>query len=156
MLLLLQLQIVQKVAHGNSATATTAENSKKLNGVAGSEYFQKNSIAKVKGTQSVTVDENTPLDCTFNINYPTGFSKDNCIVLAFATRFAGVEARGFSFGTRDSYNCPGAFVETAVGKAITFLSDKMVANLYYAYGNLNHPGNSFSIEYEVVLMKLPT
>lgn len=123
--------------------------------IVGSKVVYNDAIVIVRGIQNVTVEENQPLDCTFNIDYPSGFSKDNCIVLAIGTRYSG-NTKGFSFGTRDSYQSPGALVGASFGKAVTLLADKLVAHFYYAYGNANHNGASYSIEYEIVLMKIPT
>ena len=121
----------------------------------GSSYVLKNNIAILKGIQNVTAEENERLDYTFSVSYPSGFSKDNCIVLAFGSRYSN-NNKGFSFGTRDSYGSSGAFVETAFGKSVTLLSDKIVAHFYFLYAGASHNKSEYSIEYEIVLMKIPS
>ena len=122
----------------------------------GSKVLYNDAFVIIKGKQDVTVEENQPLDWTFEVNYPSGFSKDYCIVLAFATRYLNTNTKGYSFGVRATEDLSGALVETAFGKAITLLSDKMTAHFYYSYAGTSHSKTNYSIEYEIVLMKLPT
>ena len=111
-------------------------------------------IVVIKGIKNITIEENQSLDYTFEVNYPEGFSKDS-IVLAFGTKRLD-ESKGYSYGTRGTEKVPGAFVSTAFGKSVTLLSDRMIADFYYSYDGASHSKESYSIEYEIVLMKVPS
>lgn len=118
----------------------------------GSIYIQKNNIATLVGTEKVTVTADKYMDHTFTVNYPEGFTKDNCVVLAFGSR--SDTQKGFSFGTRDNYASPSAFLETSFGKSVSLLDNNIVAHFYFRYGDASHSASSYNIDYKIVLMKI--
>ena len=87
MLLLLQLQIVQKVAHGNSSTASklqTARNIAISGAVKGSANFDGSGNVTINTTQNNIFVLSGSLSSGNNleINYPTGLTKDNCVCIS--------------------------------------------------------------------------
>ncbi len=107
MLLLLQLPIVQKVVHGNSATATTAlkcsgnsatatklQTARKISltgAISGNASFdgsgdivintENNNFSLIEHTISVGA-RSTSEDF---LNFPSGFTRDNCMVVSWST-----------------------------------------------------------------------
>ncbi len=83
MLLLLQHLIV---VHGNSATATklqTARNIKLQGAVSGNTNFDGSGNVTITTTQSnIATLTGTANGNNLEINYPSGFSKDNCICIS--------------------------------------------------------------------------
>lgn len=105
MLILLQLQIVQKVVHGNSATASKLQTARNisLNGaIKGNANFDgsgniiidtsQNNIAVINGSITLqanpqsNLENNVEQQTILNIDFPSGFNKDNCICLAFGMK----------------------------------------------------------------------
>ncbi len=101
MLLLLQLQIVQKVVHGNSVTATTASNCTGNSATATKLQTARkiildgviNGEAELDGSKDITITAKqaniavvkgiiTANTGSKTINYPNGYNKDNCVVIA--------------------------------------------------------------------------
>ena len=87
MLLLLQLQIVQKVVHGNSATATKLQTARSIGiggAVKGSANFDGSGNITINTSQnnifvlSGTVELKNGVGSA-SINYPSGCNKNNCI-----------------------------------------------------------------------------
>nr|DAL11256.1 MAG TPA_asm: hypothetical protein [Caudoviricetes sp.] len=76
---MLLLLLLPKVVVGNSATATNAY---KLGGKSSTEYITKGNFAVLTGTITMPEAEDENLLGTTTVNYPSGFTKDNCIVVS--------------------------------------------------------------------------
>lgn len=149
-------------AHGNSATTTklqTARNIKLQGAVSGNANFDGSGNITINTTQSniAVITGNMDLDansssmaaegyCTFtqvdNINYPNGFSKDNCVVISYARK--GV--KGFGYGWNNYPNSADLFTGSL---PITIRLDDKIS---ISAGNLSV--NAQTITYKIVLMKI--
>jgi len=148
---------VQKHVHGNSATATSASklttprNIKMQGAISGNANFDgstnitinttQSNIAVLTGTGTIGADTTGTLA---TLNYPTGFTKDNCIVISCGLKING-GSRGFAFG----YDSDEVF-----GMALC-TSDKSIElsdNIRLSYKN--KATSSKVIAYKIVLMKV--
>lgn len=120
----------------------------------GSAYILRNNIVVLNGITNIHVDADSSLSHQFNLNYPSGFNRNNTIVLAFGSRRADNEALGFSFGTL-SVSAASALISTSMGKKVTLKEDNMLCNIYFNYNGASHNAYDYEFEYKIVLMKLP-
>lgn len=120
----------------------------------GSAYILRNNIVVLNGITNIHVDADSSLSHQFNLNYPSGFNKNNTIILAFGSRRADNEALGFSFGTL-SVSAASALISTSMGKKVTLKEDNMLCNIYFNYNGASHNAYDYEFEYKIVLMKLP-
>ena len=120
----------------------------------GSAYVLRNNIVVLNGITNIHVDADSSLSHQFNLNYPSGFNKNNTIVLAFGSRRADNEALGFSFGTL-SVSTASALISTSMGKKVTLKEDDMLCSMYFNYNGASHNAYDYEFEYKIVLMKLP-
>ena len=120
----------------------------------GSAYILRNNIVVLNGITNIHVDADSSLSHQFNLNYPSGFNKNNTIILAFGSRRADNEALGFSFGTL-SVSTASALISTSIGKKVTLNEDDMLCNIYFNYNGASHNAYDYKFEYKIVLMKLP-
>ena len=81
----------------------------------------------------------------WNINYPSGFNKDNCIVLSYGGKFAG---EGFTYGYVENASSSVAAVGGSVSRTVTLNSSNIQAQAW----NISHLEKEFS--YKIVLMKI--
>lgn len=172
MLLLLLLQIVQKAVHGNSATATTSsictgnsatatklQTARKvtLNGVVNGEaeldgskditiITKQANIAIVKGTITANTGSKT-------INYPDGYNKDNCVVIAsmFNNSIKENYGTGSTFDTSSYLN--GNFATATVLSDNSIIVKAKLINIssgqYPATDDI-----AVDVNYKIVLMKI--
>lgn len=107
MLLLLQLQIVQKIAHGNSDTATKLQTTRNIiiNGaVKGSASFDGSKDITIKATQeniavvagNITLSNGTG---EVELSYPSSYNANNTVLLSVAINFAN----GYAIGQYASF-----------------------------------------------------
>lgn len=90
------------------------------------------------------------------INYPKGFNKDNCIIIANMFKRVGIpETRGFSIGTTF---VPSDGTGGSLPNSIELQSSGIVIKLKYIYlsnGNTSIVSNvDYDIDYKIVLMKI--
>lgn len=128
---------MQLNAHGNSATATsatklaTARNIKLQGAVSGNANFDGSNnvvitttqanIAVLTGTISTTPTNEGTSDTSIDVvklNFPAGFTSDNCVVLSFGIRDNSIET-GLGFETTDAKD-PRTWLRAGVSKMITF------------------------------------
>lgn len=81
--MLLQLVLVL----GNANTATTATNSIKLGGKDAGQYVTNDKFTVVTGT--ITIYSGDSSSGSGSVSYPSGFNKDNCIIIALAVLING-------------------------------------------------------------------
>lgn len=171
MLLLLQLQIAQKVVHGNSATATKLQTARSIaigGAVKGSANFDgsgnitintsQNNIALISGTiklKANTSEKATENMCTYTdkaINYPSGFSVNNCVVISYGRQ--NNSNYGYAYGWDNYLNSMDHLIGilpmkiNLYGSSTTEYSNKIRLQM----GNLTT--KEVEISYKIVLMKI--
>lgn len=179
-LLLLQLPIVQKVVHGNSATATTAlkcsgnsatatklQTARKIEisgAVKGNANFDgsqnmvidvsQNNITTITGQMTINGKTSGTDFATSNvqIDFPSGFNRENCVVLAFGTR--SNTNLGYTYGRLDSDSSMGLATLYAAGpKGVTLGGINASANKIIVHGS-NYSNDAIVFYYKIVLMKI--
>ncbi len=115
MLLLLQLQIVQRGVHGNSATATKLQTARSIaigGAVKGSANFDGSGNVTINTSQnnifvltgSFVIDGSstgTYKSSSKDIDFPTGLNKNNCILIAAGRNVQNLESCGYGYGITD-------------------------------------------------------
>lgn len=169
MQILLLQQTVQKHVHGNSATATKLQTARTISlsgAVKGSASFDGTKNVTISTTQDNIAILTGKVNIKYNagdygysialqLNYPSGYNKNNCIVIGFGTKRNGATDYGYSYGTlaiTDGYS--GANLRTSVGKAITLKTNEINLAMFFNFGNAISQGSAFDIDYQVVLMKI--
>ena len=180
-MLLLQLQILQKHVHGNSATATsaskctgnsatatklqTARNIKLQGAVSRNANFDGSGNVTMTTTQSnisvltgqLTYGCNaggTYLSGSKTISYPSGYNKSNCIVLSIGT-YQQNASYGYSFGTLASSDYSVAWLMTSIGKSVTLNDSSIKLDLFYGGSDSTwSEAQSITVNYKIVLMKI--
>lgn len=120
----------------------------------GSAYILRNNIVVLNGIIKIHVEANSALNHQFVLNYPSGFNKNNTIVLAFGSRDYDNENLGFSFGTLSS-SIASARLDTSMGKRATLRENDIACKMYFDYAEASHDAYDYKFEYKIVLMKLP-
>lgn len=161
-----------KTCTGNSATASklaTARNIKLQGAVSGNANFDGSAnitinttqanIAIVSGTIKVNYDGTvSPTDYASGQStkaYPSGFTKDNCIILAIMSRGT---TQGASIGYCEGVmNGSGSRVRGSLHRAVTLRSTDILID--YRYDFIELPGGttskgSWDFAYKIVLMKI--
>ena len=90
------------------------------------------------------------------INFPTGFTKDNCVVISVGLNRVENESTGFSFETESAYGNSAAYARGAIGRSVTFRAtdNTMVLNAYYDTTIPISTTTSVTYTYKIVLMKV--
>lgn len=99
-------------------------------------------IIKLNGSSNPGTSYNQTI---WNINYPEGFNKDNCIVITFGGKFAG---EGFSYGYVENASASVAAVGGSVSRAVALNSTAIRAQAW------NISGTEKEFSYKIVLMKI--
>lgn len=171
MLLLLPLQIVQKVVHGNSSTATsantctgnsatatklkTARNIKLQGAVSGNVNFDGSGNVVITTTQaniavltgSFELPGSGTLAGSVNINYPTGYSKDNSIIISLMGH-GKVNDSWWSTSTAPDFN-------TALTRGTGNLGASLKSsNITISAQKIDASANADTITFKLVLMKI--
>ncbi len=164
MLLLLQLQIVQKVAHGNSSTASKLQTARSIaiNGaVKGSANFDGSGNVTINTTQAniaiisgnATLNANTNDNalenrCTMtdvSLKYPAGFSMNNCVVISVGINYS---SKGYyDFGWTNYLNT----LQFARG-LLPYEVALKDTGINLSIGNLMTSENT--VNYKIILMKI--
>ena len=145
MLLLLQLQIVQKVVHGNSATATKLQTARSIaigGAVKGSANFDGSGNITINTSQNNifvltgTVELKNGVGST-SINYPTGCNKNNCIPFLSGLNTSGTY---YDYGNIQSTCVTGVRMTDS--------------NIQFNCGSHDDVGPTGTKSFRVVLMKI--
>ena len=167
MLLLLQLQIVQKVVHGNSATATKLQTARNIaigGAVKGSANFDgsgnitintsQNNIFVLTGKMSIGGKTSGTEFAYSNVqlDFPSGLTRDNCVVLAFGTKSNA--NLGYTYeNLYSSSTLSFAMLYAAGPKAVTVGGINTTANKIIVHGS-NYSSDAITFYYKIVLMKV--
>lgn len=126
--------------------------------VVGSSVIYKDNIAVITGKTTVGYTAgDTGYSISELLNYPSGFNRDNCIVLAFGTRRSGTSDYGYSYGNLSDKGYSGANLVTAIGKAVTLKNSDINITMHYNFfedGSATSNSSSFDIDYKIVLIKI--
>lgn len=178
---MLQLLQVQILAHGNAATATkassctgnsatasklaTARNIKLQGAVNGNANFdgsgnitittKQTNIAIITGSVDITMTqggEQVYKGQKF-INYPTGYNKDNCVVISAETQWA--TGKFFGYGSITHY--PGSMLSGIIEKGVTLRDTDILLNARYDGLNVGGEANiteTRTQNFKIVLLKI--
>ena len=111
-----------------------------------SNYKLNGDFAIISGEIECT---NTQGHTSKNINYPIGFTKENCVVISI-----GTGGQAFAFGTAGlaygySYTSPQmGLLAGSQDRNVIFYEDHMSISIY------NPSNNAFTYSYKIVLMKI--
>lgn len=147
-ILLVILVAILAVVHGNSATATKLETARKINltgAVSGNGSFDGSGNIEIATTQAniailtgdITLESSGG---SATINYPSGFTKDNCIIIACGITYNSAGYR--AFGT----------VQASVSTGARLSSSSITVCCYPVQASTGSPTGTFN--YKLVLMKI--
>ena len=157
-----QLKLVH--AHGNSATATklqAARNIKLQGAVSGNVNFDgttnvtinttQSNIAVLTGSLTVTKSSNpgnSYNQTVKNINYPSGFNKDNSVVIAFGSTI-DTKTKGYSYDASVNIAFTSAAVNTGNIPREVQLNNANIRLFFYSLST-----NDLIINYKIILLKV--
>ena len=105
------------------------------------------------GSFNVSVEEGaTFMSHTENINYPSGFTVNNTVVLSIGVKNASQQLLSYSFGTLSDTDATG-FVSSSFGKGVVLNDDNMQLKIYFNFG-ASHQATSYMYNYKITLMKV--
>lgn len=172
---------MQKHVHGNSATATSAskctgnsatatklqtpKNIKVQGAVSGNANFDgstnvvinttQSNIAVLTGRLNIVMEQGQKQisDGQVEINFPTGFNKDNTIIISIGVK--NINNNFWGYGSITEY--AGSYNASLIEKGVTFRANDML--LHLQCDGLNLGGNATATrtdtyEYKIVLMKV--
>lgn len=122
--------------------------------VIGNRVVYDDKFVTLNGQISVTVEQgSTIMYGQKEIEYPAGFNKNNCVVIAIGIHNTNYTNRTFSFGTLSSEEFSNSYVKDAYGKNVVLDNDFMRLSLYFNYGG-SHQLDSYIFDYKITLMKV--
>lgn len=146
--------------HGNSATATKLQTTRTIaltGDVTGSASFNGSANATITtNLANVVLLTGTMSNGSININYPSGYNKDNCVVISSMLKRTGVAStRGYASGSTflPDDKATGFLVSRVElqtsnivlhGRALYLSSDNQYMDM----------GVDFNVYYRIMLMKI--
>lgn len=155
--MLLLLQVLVSVL-GNSATATKLQTARTISlsgDVSGSASFDGSKNVTINtDLANIAVLTGTAVNGVANINYPSGFNSNNCVVISQMYKRTG-SSTGFNSGTTLE-------ISNGSSGALPNIVELLPANirvklrlLYISSNNTVFSGNvDFNVEYKIMLMKI--
>lgn len=155
--MLLLLQVLVSVL-GNSATATKLQTARTISlsgDVSGSASFDGSKNVTINtDLANIAVLTGTAVNGVANINYPSGFNSNNCVVISQMYKRTG-SSTGFNSGTTLE-------ISNGSSGALPNIVELLPANirvklrlLYISSNNTVLSGNvDFNVEYKIMLMKI--
>ena len=108
-------------------------------------------IAVLTGTITGTANNSSSEQGNININYPTGFNSNNCVVIAIGLSRKD-DNTPFNYGVLSASDSAIARVAGAIGRTVQLGADNMTLRTYFYFGS---PQNeSVTYNYKIVLMKI--
>lgn len=156
-------------AHGNSATATKLANARniKLQGaVSGNANFDGSgnvvidttqaNIAIVTGTITLTQSTESQIESgQVDISYPSGYTKDNCVILGIMARnSAQTSSIGYSYGVLADENYSGVINSASMGKYAVLKDNSIMLTMRYDWNATPTSQRTDTYNYKIVLMKV--
>lgn len=123
----------------------------------GSAYFLKNNITTLSGQISATGSQGTnSIVGSTSINFPEGFTPDNCVVISTSLKISENENNSAGFGTLSSYDYPLALLNGGIGKNVLFRkqSNDILFTIMYRYAQNLSQDTTYNYNYKIVLMKI--
>ena len=118
-----------------------------------SRYKLQGDFAVISGSSVCQISEGaTYLSFTEDINYPTGFTVDNTVIISIGIKNAGQQLFSYSFGTLSDTSSTG-YVSSSFGKSVILNSDNIQLKCYYNFG-ASHTATNITYNYKIVLMKV--
>lgn len=168
--LVIQLLLLAHLnVHGNSATATKLATARKITvsgAVSGSANFDGSgnvtitttqaNVAIVSGTITLTQStESTVESGQVDINYPSGYTKDNCIVISVMARNSQqTSSIGYSYGVLADENYSGVINSASMGKYVVLKSTSIMLTMRYDWNASPSNQRTDTYNYKIALMKV--
>lgn len=122
--------------------------------VIGNRVVYDDKFVTLIGNFDVTVNQgDTEMYAQHHISYPTGFNKNNCVVIACGIYNTTYTNKGLSFGTLSSEGFSASPVKDAYGKSVQLLDEDINLSIYMNY-NASHQLQTYPFAYKITLMKL--
>ncbi len=94
-------------------------------------------------------------DGQVNISYPSGYTKDNCIVISVMTRNSEQASHiGYSYGVLADENYSGAINSASMGKYVVLKDTSIMLTMRYDWNGLSSSKRTDTYNYKIVLMKI--
>lgn len=122
--------------------------------VIGNRVVYDDKFVTLIGNFDVTVNQgDTEMYAQHHISYPTGFNKNNCVVIACGIYNTTYTNKGLSFGTLSSEGFSASPVKDAYGKSVQLLDEDINLSIYMNY-NASHQLQTYPFAYKITLMKI--
>ncbi len=170
-MLLVTVLVLVLVALGNSATATKLATARKIeiNGaVKGSSEFdggnniniitEQNNIAIINGKITLQMEAGNSIEIgEANVEYPFGFTKDNCIIICIIARKSDQTSNiGYSYGILADENYSAVINSASMGKCAILEKDFISLTMRYNWNGTMQSDRIDIYDYKIILMKRPT
>lgn len=123
----------------------------------GSAYVVKNNISVLEGNITIneSADNKTVLTGSKVIDFPLGFSRNNCVVLSFGllNDNGNISNESYSFGTYKDTNMHYPCWSMNMGKSVTFTNDNRIRIEVQGIYDINGGPDSYNAKYKIVLMR---
>lgn len=123
----------------------------------GSAYVVKNNISVLEGNITIneSADNKTVLTGSKVIDFPLGFSRNNCVVLSFGllNNNGNIANESYSFGTYKDTNMDYPCWSMNMGKSVTFTNDNRIRIEVQGIYGINGGQDSYNAKYKIVLMR---
>lgn len=121
-------------------------NADKLDGKDSSEYFLRDNIVVLRGIKQLQASSSAGeyVDTAWQIDYPTGFNKDNTIVLAYQ----GSLNDNYEGAYGENPFVSGAQLSASIPRCISLKADKISIHAFHSSNNTQQ------YKYKIVLMKI--
>lgn len=162
-MLLVTVLVLVLVALGNSETATKLATAKKIEisgAVKGSSEFdggnniniitEQNNIAVIEAIITTPAQGEESTKGSISFNYPTGFNKNNCMVISLMSQNTGNDEQ--SYNTSGSTGFSAEEVRCNHGLQASLRNNEIIVEVY----KVNVNAQSKIVHVRLVLMKLPT
>jgi hypothetical protein len=92
------------------------------------------------------------------IAYPSGYTKDNCVVIAIGFNNGNSDTTGWGYGTESTAEEIFALQYGGIGKAVSLLPNRITLYGYYKWwwddSPISQPAADIPFGYKIVLMKV--
>lgn len=142
--------------HGNSATATKLVTTRKIavsGAVSGSTNFDGSGNVTITTTQANIAVLNGTIKEDITINYPSGYNKNNCIVISAMMKMTNEDSR-YGYGSvfnSSIYASGGVPIRVSLGDSNIQLSAKKIL---LSSGTVQYDSLEADMNYKVVLMRV--
>ena len=153
---MLILLVVVLVMLGTATKLQTARNIKLQGAVSGKANFDGSENVIINTTQTnITVLKGQLVEGEANINYPSGYTKDNCVIISFSMENTNLKNSHWAYGGLfDSSSYVGAAVPYKIYMNVSNISIR-IKNIVLLDNEPVHEGEvSPPFNYRLILMKI--